>query len=162
MKAPITHARRCIALSRIFLRLISWVASISAVAAAPAAMGQVGQVSLQESPTPTVVVVGFVGGFVRRDDDRHPEVRIIEHLSEKDIRGLHATVYENRRRAKARQQVLHWLDTNGDGRLSMKEKQNARIILFGHSWGGSATHQAGPRPQPAGHSCAHDHRSGQR
>lgn len=92
----------------------------------------------RNSASPTVIVVGFVGGFVRRDDDRHPEVQLVERLSEEDIPGLHATAFENRRRARARQQVLQWLDTNGDGHLSVEEKQNARIILFGHSWGGSA------------------------
>jgi hypothetical protein len=29
------------------------------------------------------------------------------------------------------------LDTNHDGTLSLQEKQSARIILYGHSWGGS-------------------------
>ncbi|HKO20857.1 MAG TPA: hypothetical protein VJU82_18430 [Acidobacteriaceae bacterium] len=65
-------------------------------------------------------------------------MQVAERLSEEDIPGLHATVYENRRRGKARQLVLRWLDTNRDGHLSIKEKQNAHIILFGHSWGGSA------------------------
>jgi hypothetical protein len=31
------------------------------------------------------------------------------------------------------------LDSNGDGKLSLEEKQNARIIIFGHSWGASET-----------------------
>lgn len=121
-----------------FVRLIAPTALISVLAIVPAAPAQSHPVSPQEPVTPTVIVVGFVGGFVRRDDDRHPEVQIAERLSEEDIPGLHATVYENRRRGRAREQVLHWLDTNSDGHLSAKEKQNAHIILFGHSWGGSA------------------------
>lgn len=87
---------------------------------------------------PTVIVVGFVGGFARNDDTRRPEVQIVQWLSEQDIYGLHAAAYENRRRTKARNEILHWLDVDGDGHLSPEEKQSARIILFGNSWGGSA------------------------
>ena len=36
-------------------------------------------------------------------------------------------------------QVLEWLDTDGDGILTTEEKQRARIIIYGHSWGASET-----------------------
>jgi len=85
-----------------------------------------------------VIVVGFVGGFVRSDDLRHPAVRLVRQLSEEDIYGLHAAVFENRHLGEARKEVLHSLDTDGNGHLSRRERQNAHIILFGHSWGGSA------------------------
>ncbi len=111
---------------------------MAAVAMMPSGLGQVDRTPSSESSRPTVIVVGFTGGFVRRDDDRHPEVQMIERLSEEDIPGVHATVYENRRRGKVYKMVLHWLDANGDGHLSAAEKRNARVILFGHSWGGSA------------------------
>lgn len=100
------------------------------------ANAQVPHPSSVRSPSPKVIVVGFVGGFVRRDDDRHPEVRMFERFSEDS--SIHTIIYENRRRARARKEVLHWLDTDGNGRLSEDEKQNARIILVGASWGGSA------------------------
>jgi hypothetical protein len=35
--------------------------------------------------------------------------------------------------------ILHLLDTNHDGALSPVEKQHARIIIYGHSWGASET-----------------------
>jgi hypothetical protein len=91
-----------------------------------------------ESP---VIVVGFLGGFVRKDDDRHPEVGIIRRLDEERGPWFHAVALENRRWTKALQEILRWLDTDGDGRLSNKEKHDARIILFGHSWGGSAVNK---------------------
>ncbi|HEX3968089.1 MAG TPA: hypothetical protein VHW70_09000 [Edaphobacter sp.] len=87
---------------------------------------------------PSTVVLGFVGGFVKKDDGRHPEVQIIQRLSGEKLPALHAAVFENRQTAEALKQVIRWLDTNGDGHLSAQEKRSARIILFGHSWGGSA------------------------
>ena len=84
-----------------------------------------------------VMVFGFVGGFVRSDDDRHLEVQMIKRLA-KDSPGVRAEVFENRRTAEAREEILHRLDTDGNGRLTGAEKQSARIILVGHSWGGSA------------------------
>lgn len=84
-----------------------------------------------------VLVVGFVGGFVRSDDVRHVEVQMIDGLSghDSEVTGM---VFENRHTDVARKEVLRWLDKDGDGRLSDQERQSARIILLGHSWGGSA------------------------
>ena len=45
--------------------------------------------------------------------------------------------FESYRAGKARNRVLRLLDTNHDGTLTADEKQNARIIIYGHSWGGS-------------------------
>jgi pimeloyl-ACP methyl ester carboxylesterase len=136
---PATRTRLGLAIERrTFFRLIAWIACLSVLATAGAAPAQTQPVSSQSSVQPTVIVVGFVGGFVRHNDDRHSEVQVIERLSEEDLPGLHATVYENRHTGEAIRQVLRWLDTDGDGRLSAEEKQNARIVLFGHSWGGSA------------------------
>lgn len=91
-----------------------------------------------ESP---IIVVGFLGGFVQNDDDRHPEVRIIRRLQDERGPDLRAAVFENRRRGAALKEILHWLDADGDGQLSSQEGQEARIILFGHSWGGSAANK---------------------
>jgi pimeloyl-ACP methyl ester carboxylesterase len=114
--------------------LLVWISSLTVLAAARA---QVATPHADEFGLPTVIVVGFVGGFVRSDDDRHLEVRMIERLS-KDNPRVVAKVFENRHTAAARNEILQWLDTDGDGRLSDREKRNARIVLVGHSWGGSA------------------------
>jgi hypothetical protein len=108
------------------------------VAAMSSAFAQTPQMHSQNSARPVPIVLGFVGGFVKDDDSRHPEVQIIQHLSEQKLPAIHAAAFENRRTAKALKQVIQWLDTDGDGHLSVEEKRNARIILFGHSWGGSA------------------------
>jgi len=48
-------------------------------------------------------------------------------------------VFENHRREKAHQEILNLLDTHHDGKIPAEEKQKARIIFYGMSWGGSET-----------------------
>jgi pimeloyl-ACP methyl ester carboxylesterase len=45
--------------------------------------------------------------------------------------------YESYHEERALKRVLKLLDTNHDGILTPDEKQNAQIIIYGHSWGGS-------------------------
>jgi hypothetical protein len=84
------------------------------------------------------IVIGFVGGFVHKDDIRHSEVQLGDRLKSDYGKGVHVEILENRQIAKAQKEVLQWLDENRDGDLSRREKQSARIILFGHSWGAAA------------------------
>jgi len=124
--------------NRTLSRLFAWVASAAVLAISPGVSAQVQPISSQSLHPPTVIVVGFVGGFVRSNDNRHPEVQMMRRLAESKAPGLHALTLENRNWKKAQEQIVRWLDANSDGRLSNGEKQNARIILLGHSWGGSA------------------------
>jgi hypothetical protein len=48
-------------------------------------------------------------------------------------------VYENHHAEKAHAEILRLLDADHDGNLSAEEKQKARIIIYGHSWGASET-----------------------
>jgi len=92
------------------------------------------------SPTmPAVIVIGFVGGFVRHDNLVHSGVQLAGHLRGDYRSGVYAEVFENRHREKAHQKILRLLDTNNDGTVSAEEKQNARIIIYGMSWGASET-----------------------
>jgi hypothetical protein len=86
-----------------------------------------------------VVIIGFVGGFVRHDDRVHTEVLLVNRLREEYAPAVFVQTFENHRGKDAHQAVLHLLDANSDGKLSSEEKQNARIIIFGHSWGASET-----------------------
>jgi hypothetical protein len=45
--------------------------------------------------------------------------------------------FENHHGEIAQREILKLLDTNHDGTLTVEEKQNARIIIYGHSWGAS-------------------------
>jgi hypothetical protein len=84
------------------------------------------------------IVLGFVGGFVHRDDLRHSEVQLGQRLQSTYGRRVHVDVLENRQVGEAQKEVLRWVDQNSDGDLSAREKQQAHIILYGHSWGAAA------------------------
>ena len=47
------------------------------------------------------IVIGFVGGFVKRDDMHHPEVQLAARLHKLDRYGVHAEVFENRERERS-------------------------------------------------------------
>ena len=83
------------------------------------------------------IIIGFVGGFVRRDDLRHPEVQFAEYLRQRYPSIVHAEVFANHDGKHALSRVLQLLDTDKDGVLSSSEKEQASIIIYGHSWGAS-------------------------
>lgn len=85
------------------------------------------------------IVIGFVGGFVKSDDIRHPEVNFAALLRGKNPFVVHAEVFSNHDGKNARRRVLQLLDTDGDGTLTSAEKEQATIIIYGHSWGASQT-----------------------
>jgi hypothetical protein len=86
---------------------------------------------------PTVIVVGFVGGFIKHDNLVHSEVQLAERLRKAYPIGVDVETFESYHGEKARQKILRLLDTDHDGTLTSDEKQNGRIIIYGHSWGGS-------------------------
>jgi pimeloyl-ACP methyl ester carboxylesterase len=94
--------------------------------------------SLPESPSRDVIVIEFVGGFVSRDDAKHPEVQFAAYLRDR-YPSIHAEVFGNHHGQKALHQVVRLLDTDHDGSLTSIEKARATVILYGHSWGASET-----------------------
>ena len=88
---------------------------------------------------PRIIVIGFVGGFVKHDNSVHSEVQLAARLRQDYPSGVQVEVFENHRREKAHKQILRFLDMDKDGTLSSEEKQQARIIIYGHSWGASET-----------------------
>jgi len=102
-----------------------------------------------DSPSPVIasgifatrpaIVIGFVGGFVKHDNQVHSTVQVAEHLRQQYPAGVYVQAFENRHREKAYREILRRLDLDHDGTLSTEEKHAARIIIFGHSWGASET-----------------------
>ena len=86
-----------------------------------------------------VIVIGFLGGYLSPNNSIHGGVQIAAHLREDYPAGVNVEVFENHRGEDAHREVLHLLDINHDGKLSTEAKQSARIIIYGHSWGGSET-----------------------
>jgi|HubBroStandDraft_1064217.scaffolds.fasta_scaffold01714_5 hypothetical protein len=88
-------------------------------------------------PKSPVIVIGFVGGFIKHNNLVHSEVQLAARLRKAYPKGVDVETFESYHRKKAREKVLSLLDTNHDGTLTADEKQNGRIIIYGHSWGGS-------------------------
>ena len=84
-----------------------------------------------------VIVIGFVGGFVKRDNLNHPEVQFATYLRDSYPSIVHAEVFANHDGKRALRRVLELLDTDRDGELDANEKESAGIIIYGHSWGAS-------------------------
>jgi hypothetical protein len=123
------------------LRNICIAAVVSLLFVASCAFGQA---TLRRPGVPPAtrqrtIVIGFVGGFVKHNDPAYGTVRLAQRLRTEYEPRVTVRVFENHREMQARHEVLRLLDTNHDGVLSAAEKKSARIIIFGHSWGGSET-----------------------
>jgi pimeloyl-ACP methyl ester carboxylesterase len=124
-------------LRRLTLFRASVVTLTILVAYAPTFLQAVDAVPLRP-PTAPNIVIGFVGGFVRHDNQHHGPVQAAQQIQRSFPKDTYVRIFENRRRKRAYDTVVRLLDTNHDGILSAEEKARARIILFGHSWGASA------------------------
>ncbi len=124
-------------LARLFVVVIA-----SLFAAQDNANGQ--QPSLRETPLSAAapihnaVIIGFVGGFVSTNDTKHPEVEFAAYLHDR-YPTAHVEVFGNHHGRKALHQLVSFLDTDHDGVLSSLEKEQATVILYGHSWGATET-----------------------
>jgi hypothetical protein len=107
------------------------------------ALGEAGSpspvITADPPAVPPAMVIGFVGGFVKPNNLVHSTVQVVDHLRNEYPAGVYIQAFENRRREQAYQEIFRRLDLNHDRALSSEEKQNARIIIFGHSWGASET-----------------------
>ena len=93
------------------------------------------QAGLTNRNTATTLVIGFVGGFVHKDDFRHSEVQLARRLQKTYCGRVAVEVFTNRQREQAHVAIIEWL--NRVRPLSDGPPQPT-IILFGHSWGASA------------------------
>ena len=93
----------------------------------------------EAAATSPVIVIGFLGGHVKKNNAIHREVQLAMHLRQNHPVGVYVQVFQNSHGQRAFDEILHLLDVNHDGTISPAEKQHARIILYGHSWGASET-----------------------
>lgn len=84
------------------------------------------------------IVIGFVGGYVNSENSVHSEVELAQRLRRRYPVGVDVEVFENRHVRQARRRILMLLTAANHGVLTSEEKRSARIVLFGHSWGGAA------------------------
>lgn len=97
-----------------------------------------GAVGNRPTANVSTIVIGFAGGFVRHNNPHHGPVQLAERIQQNLPRDTYVRVFENRHRKAAYKTILRLLDRDHDGVLTDEEKAQARIILFGHSWGASA------------------------
>jgi hypothetical protein len=109
------------------------------VPARDSALGSPDESATAEARAPKIVVIGFVGGYVRHDDAVHSGVQLAARIRGDYPSSAYVNTFENHRGEEAHQAVLHALDANHDGQLSADEKRSARIVIYGHSWGASET-----------------------
>jgi hypothetical protein len=90
---------------------------------------------------PALIVVGFAGGYVRRNSSVHGEVGLADHLRKLYGSTIHAEVFENHHGEEAHREILRLVGaSNGgvlNGAMTESTKRAARIVLYGHSWGAS-------------------------
>ena len=88
--------------------------------------------------TSSYIVMGFLGGFVRHDEPHHPEVQLIQDLRQEYPPEVYIALFENRKVGVAYNTILKLLGTQEGDAPSDGKKRQAKIVLFGHSWGASA------------------------
>ena len=121
---------------RVLSFLLSAILMSAGLGSASISLTATGESTAKTSPA---IVIGFVGGFIKHDNMVHSGVQLAAILHAEYASRVSVEVFENHRGDDARRAVLRMLDTDGDGKLSADEKRGARVIIYGHSWGGSET-----------------------
>ncbi|MGB8542295.1 MAG: hypothetical protein WCD49_11730 [Candidatus Acidiferrales bacterium] len=91
-----------------------------------------------DSASAPAIVIGFVGGFVSPNDPVHSEVELATRLRHDYPSGVYVQVFDNRHTNDAYKKIVELLTIRHSDNLTDDEKRNARIVIYGHSWGGAA------------------------
>ncbi len=86
-----------------------------------------------------LIVIGFMGGRVHGGNLVHKEALLARDLDRRYPKAVYAATFANNHEPDALRTVLRILDTGKGGDLSTEDKNAARIVIYGHSWGGSET-----------------------
>ncbi|MGD0891555.1 MAG: hypothetical protein ABR923_08475 [Terracidiphilus sp.] len=121
---------------RILRSSVLWIFAALAATRPASVSAQDVPALLSAAPTP-LIVIGFLGGHVHAGNLLHREARLARDLDHRYPNAVRAMTFANHDEAGALHFLLNQLDTDHDGRLSDIEKTDARIVLFGHSWGAS-------------------------
>jgi hypothetical protein len=98
-----------------------------------------GPASASASLAQPVIVIGLLGGWIHADNRDDHIVQLAAELNREYPQSVHAEIFENHHRQQARERILELLDRDGKGALEANQNKNARIVLYGESWGGSET-----------------------
>ena len=89
-------------------------------------------------PEGQVLIIGFMGGRERWDNDKRGVRKLALKLRAMGLPGVHVETVENKKRRLAVELIRKALDRNGDGELQPQERGSARLIIYGQSFGGAA------------------------
>jgi hypothetical protein len=95
-------------------------------------------VPADSTQSPPAMVIGFMGGNVASDDASRSELIVAKRLRASYPEGTYIQVFANRDFEDAHRKILQLLGASQTGELSPDQKNRARIVLYGHSWGASA------------------------
>jgi len=84
------------------------------------------------------LILGFMGGRDSWDDERQGVRKLALRLRAEHLPGIHVETIENKKRRLAIELIRKAFDYNRNRELDSREKQSARIILYGQSFGGAA------------------------
>jgi len=99
------------------------VVAVATLLAAPFLCAEDGGIVEHSTPSPSYILVGFVGGFVRHDNPHQGPVLFAQRAQRNLPKNSYVHVFENRHRRTAYKTIVHLLDSNHDGRLSDEEKR---------------------------------------
>ncbi len=94
-----------------------------------------GPVPAANQPAQRAIVIGFLGGFTKRTDAKHPEVVFANYLRSRYGPNVQAAVFNNHETKEAFELIRGGVDLDKNGSLASTEKDGVKIILYGHSWG---------------------------
>jgi len=128
---------KCFSAYRIFV-FAQLAVLATALGGAPRASGQ----DLAAKPSAVsaqskIIVIGFVGWILRHDDARRSEVRLAERLHSDFPDAVVSAVFEHYKRGQAHALIMRELNPRHEKTLSAEMRSQARIVIYGHSWGAS-------------------------
>ena len=92
----------------------------------------------QPLPPGSALVVGFLGGWERWNDDERSVRQVALQLRRHSFSDVYVVTAGNHKRRTALKFIRRALDLNKNGRIDPQETENARLVLYGQSWGGGA------------------------
>jgi dienelactone hydrolase len=91
------------------------------------------------SARPCTIVIGFLGGYVSRNSAIRSEVKMAKQLKADYAETALVETFENRRIDDADKEIVRFIAGGDNAKASDEQKRQARVVIYGHSWGGWAT-----------------------
>ena len=85
------------------------------------------------------LVLGFMGGREPWDNEKRSVRKLALKLRSMRVPGLHVETLQNRRRPLAVELVKRAFDRDQNGLVDTSERAQARVVIYGVSFGGAAT-----------------------